>query len=258
MANTESLLDRVMASSKPTDKIRLSVAVVHVPGADPKRNLLVRRLKHQFRDRLSIVRDLTRAGCWPTSLRAAQQIAPGATHHMVVHDHAIVVDTDALTRVIAAAPESWICPYAPRRELVEVEGNWASIQGTWGTANIAPVALWDEFRRWARGWTMSAETDHDDRRIGAWMQATGRAAAIPIPNVVDHTGAKSLLGHSRAISRSSRVLVGRDRQEPTTWGSPVGAKRIATTPWADVIKNVNPNRIEQFTAAYKAQKEVVI
>jgi len=227
--------------------IRLSVAVMHVPGADPERNLLVRRLRNQFA-RVEVVRDLDRSGCWPTSLRAAKAIAPGATHHMVLQDHATVPDVGALHRAIEAAPEDWICPYVPRKELVEVEGNWAHSQGVWGTANVAPVQLWDEYRRWVTEWTMQAKTDHDDRRMSAWLMATGRTARIPVPNLVDHTGVKSLLGHSRAVSRSSRVLVTRDRAEPPVWGSPDG-KNISTVAVKDVVKNVDPDKVDQWQLA---------
>ena len=234
--------------------IKLSVAVVHVPNVDPDRDALVRRLVRQF-PRVQVVRDLDRAGCWPTSLRAVRSIAPGSTHHMVVHDHALIPNADALMKVIEAKPESWISPYCPRKEMRTISGSWARIQGTWGTASIAPVQLWDEYRRWVTAWTMQAQTDHDDRRVVAWMKATGRGAWIPIPNVVTHTGVKSLLGHSRTNGRASQNLTG---ETVADYAVDDGAKSpwLATTPTADIIKNVDPDKVKAWRQAVLSQGEI--
>ena len=89
--------------------VDLSVAVCHVPHVDPKRDSLVRRLRKQYPD-LSVIRDIDREGCWPTSLKATRAISPGATHHMVLHDHAYIPNPDALMAAIEARPDSWIAP----------------------------------------------------------------------------------------------------------------------------------------------------
>lgn len=237
------------------DKINLSVAVVHVPNVDPARDSLVRRLRKQFPE-LTVVRDLDRAGCWPTSLKATREISRGATHHMVVHDHAYIPNVDALMDVVRAKPESWISPYCPRKDIQTIPGSWARIQGTWGTASIAPVQLWDEYRRWVTAWTMQAKTDHDDRRVVAWMKATGRGAWIPIPNVVTHTGVKSLLGHSRGNGRASRKLVKPGHEYKFDSGEK--APWLSTTPTADIVKNVDPDKIPAWHQAVLENGEVVV
>jgi len=240
------------------DSVKLSVAVCHTPGIASERDDLVKRLRRQYPE-LTIVHDYDREGCWPTSLKATRAIYPRATHHMVVHDHAYIPNPDALMRVIEAKPESWISPYCPRKEMRTTKGLWAKIQGTWGTASIAPVQLWDEYRQWVTTWTMQAKTDHDDRRVVAWMKATGRGAWIPIPNVVTHTGVKSLLGHSRARGRGSQQLITADSLgDEYKHDDGANAPWLSTTPTADIIKNVDPDKIKAWHRAVLEHSEITV
>ncbi|MAH46562.1 hypothetical protein CMI37_12095 [Candidatus Pacearchaeota archaeon] len=225
------------------DSVKLSVAVCHTPGIASERDDLVKRLRRQYPE-LTIVHDYDREGSWPSTLKASRAITPGATHHMIMHDHAYIPDgaPEALIRAIEARPDDVLAPYTPRNFVHKVVGAWCRMNGVWGTAVVAPVQLWDEFRSWALNWTMSAPSTSADRRIGVWLIGTGRDAIVPIPSLVTHTGVKSLLGHPRTTPRRAAILFG-DRPEPAWSEWHDNGPLFPTTPLTDLVKCIDPDKI---------------
>lgn len=185
--------------------VGLVAAITHVPGTRQQLLFEVRAglggIPHE------VINDPNREGVWPTSRRAWLRIleiaeATGASHGLLIQDDMVPVRgfRDGALAAIEANPREVICFVCLRPALVrlarEAGSSWAIAEDAASGAVAMPVPTIREFLGWVDA-NIPAAYPHDDRRITAFIVATGRTVWLTMPSLVEHRAAtESLLGHS--------------------------------------------------------------
>jgi hypothetical protein len=187
---------------------RLAIRVMHAAFSADRRRLLL-----QLRQRLgpvrpphtfAVVADRKKSGCWPIAHAAwiAASTAPGATHAFVMQDdnHPCPHFLAAVETILALRPDQPISLATNRPQLDRVDGAWLKALGaTWGGGTILPVAIARDFIRWCDRYFPDPPWDlDDDMRLVAYLSVADIPTYITVPGLIQHLGARSLLGHSLA------------------------------------------------------------
>ncbi len=166
----------------------LSIAIMHAPWSGRKIDQLIEQLPTA-----SIVEAEEGRGVRHTAERAWRARPPGATHHLVVQDDAILCK-NFLKHASAALLAR---PYVPISFFTSVKTEkplrawFTSPAHLSGLAVSLPVQFIDPWLRW---WP--EETLHDDGAMWRWLYEQGIEISLTNPSLVQHAELPSLLNHS--------------------------------------------------------------
>lgn len=198
----------------------VSVAVM----AHPSRTAQVNELLSALDQSADVVWD-RRDNEWDTGRRALLAADPGATHHLIVQDDALVC-RDLVASATRAADVAGGRPVSfytgqvrPHPEIVSsgwraataAGATWLQMPGPWwGVALMLPVNHVNELVKFADK-RLQHVTDYD-RRIARWYSNQSIGCWYSVPSLVDHRSeadSPSLIaGHS--IDRSAHGFIGQD------------------------------------------------
>ncbi|GGO39030.1 hypothetical protein [Streptomyces lasiicapitis] len=201
------------AQGTDTPEIRLSTVVMaHPRRADAARALCARHPELDAR----LITDPDPDGP-PSALRTArlawQSVAPGATHHLVLQDDAILApDFAARVRdLIAARPAAslslfteWGSRTANAVRVAALRGHaWAPVVDDYlpSVALVLPAELALGFEEYATAKT--AQEDTDDVALLGYLAAAGTETVVPVAGLVDHANPASLVGNDVMGPRSA-------------------------------------------------------
>ncbi|WP_306336310.1 hypothetical protein [Streptomyces sp. KL118A] len=211
-------------------EIRLSTVVM----AHPRRAAAARELcaRHPELD-ARLITDPDPEGP-PSALRTArlawQSVAPGATHHLVLQDDAILAPgfAERVRALIADRPDAslslfteWGSRTANAVRVAALRGDtWAPVVDDYlpSVALVLPAPLALGFEEYAAAKT--AEEDTDDVALLGYLDAAGTETVVPVANLVDHANPASLVGNDVMGPRSAACFpdaapaLPRDRQRP--------------------------------------------
>lgn len=155
-----------------------------------------------------------------TGVRALEAYDPGATHHCVIQDDAVVC-RDLLAgveRALRYVPQDVpLCLYVGRvrpfrsevdRVVSRAVGDvsWIRMPGIyWGVGIVIPTAHLPELTTWFRGPEGQRVTNYD-RRVSTWYQRQHVGVWYPWPSLVDHRGDESLVPGHGAGRHAHRFL----------------------------------------------------
>ncbi|MFF2523656.1 hypothetical protein [Streptomyces liangshanensis] len=151
----------------------------------------------------------------PSALRTARlawrSVAPGATHHLVLQDDAILAPdfADRVTALVSARPEAavslfteWGSRTANAVRIAALLGHaWAPVVDDYlpSVALVLPAGLARGFEEYAL--TKAAGEDTDDVALLGYL--AGTETLVPVANPVDHANPASLVGNDVMGPRSS-------------------------------------------------------
>lgn len=179
----------------------VSVAIMHVPRVGRDQNVadLLEALSPAWD--VTVITDPTRAGCWPTAMRAWAARSPAHTHHLVLEDDVALCDhfQELLLGAITARPTAVMSLCTRGRGSVDnavlARCSWLhSTDMVFGQGIVIPTADVDDMLSWAQA-HVQPSYEHGDGRVGMWTRATGRGGYTPVPQLVRHKEGHSLMGH---------------------------------------------------------------
>lgn len=163
----------------------------------------------------------------PSTLRtslAAWAAVPGwATHHLVLQDDAEPRPgtVEALTALVAAHPGEPLSLFCEWGSATATMARWAALGG-YGLAEcvdqyvptvgfLLPAAVARELV--AAVALEGQEEEPDDEALARFLERTGRAALVTVPNLVEHDGDLSLVGNCHRMGVRRSVLL-REKTDP--------------------------------------------
>lgn len=200
-----------------TPSVRISCAVM----SHPRRVETARRLAESLPDlSATVVMDPAPEGA-PSTLRtslAAWAAMPGwATHHLVLQDDAEPRPgmVEALTALVAARPGEPLSLFCEWGSATATMARWAALGG-YGLAEcvdqyvptvgfLLPAAVARELV--AAVTHEGQEEEPDDEALARFLERTGRAALVTVPNLVEHDGDLSLVGNGHRMGVRRSVLL---------------------------------------------------
>ncbi|MGW6527997.1 hypothetical protein [Streptomyces venezuelae] len=227
-----------MNTPADTPEIHLSTVVM----AHPRRAAAARELcaRHPELD-ARLITDPDPEGP-PSALRTArlawQSVAPGATHHLVLQDDAILAPDFAarLRDLIAARPDASLSLFTEWGSRTANAVRVAALRGhdlapvvddylpSVALVLPAPVALgFEEFAA-----AKTAQGDTDDVALLNHLAATGTETVVPVANLVDHANPASLVGNDVMGPRSAACF---PAAAPAVRPGPRELVRLDTVPY---------------------------
>lgn len=178
---------------QPTSDVRLSIAVM----AHPQRTQFVNDLVSKIDHPTTVVWD-RRNDRWDTGARSLMAFDPGATHHLVIQDDAIVCkDLSAgLTNALSLWPHLPLSLYLgrqrPHANLFTSLVRRAQETGTsliamralcWGVALCFPTVLIPEMVEWGN---VNTQWANYDMRLGKYLETRMIPTLYTFPSLVNH------------------------------------------------------------------------
>lgn len=196
--------------------IALSVSVSHHPSRSERLAPLLEALGHSHGGRPRVVVDdrgepPSLVGLRYTFLQSAVPL-PGATHHLVLQDDAVLCRDFVMTlgRALAARPQHAVAPYSNRQachRAREKQLPWAELFGEiWGIAVALPALWWWEFLAFQRDAFLPEARFSSDGQLRVWLAFRGRSTWATVPSLLDHAAGPSLIGHNAKPSRAAWAL----------------------------------------------------
>lgn len=156
---------------------------------------------------------------WFNWQRASRMVAPGATHHLILQDDAILSKNfiPAVQQVIAARPNAPISFFSMRKEIADAvrKGKrWVTMSFPLGAvAQVFPVALLPKIRAYGRA-AYPPHMRHSDTVIASYLENAGIRLWHTAPSLVDHGLGKSAAGHPSLMfgrERRASAFIGREK-----------------------------------------------
>ncbi|WP_344075010.1 hypothetical protein, partial [Nocardiopsis metallicus] len=158
-----------------------------------------------------------------TSLAAWAAVPAWATHHLVLQDDAEPRPglVEALTALVGAHPAEPVSLFCEWGSATATMARWAALGG-YGLAEcvdqyvptvgiLLPAATASELV--AAVSPEGREEEPDDEALARFLERTGRAALVTVPNLVEHDGDLSLVGNGHRMGVRRSVLL-RSRTDP--------------------------------------------
>jgi hypothetical protein len=194
--------------------VKLSIVVTHHPSRAARVARLLEGLGERWHIHL-VVDDRDEppglAGLEYTFLRAAAEVAPGATHHLILQDD-IVPCRDVIyalgTKIIPAVPNAPIGLYHNCRGTVP--GVPWILGDCWGQTKLMPTHLWERFLQFnAQAFVPGLGRFSSDARVGLFYRTLDLDVWCTVPSLFEHgtVSGESLLGHNGKVTKS-RDFVG--------------------------------------------------
>jgi hypothetical protein len=158
---------------------------------------------------------------WRNARTAWEMAAPGATHHVLIQDDALVCADflAGLEKALAfVPPDAIVSPYLGMGSNVparwETVANRATAAGArwirsdtvmWGVCLVMPTALIPDMITWAD----RKAGIPDDMRVGGYAKRHGLEVWYPWPSLVDHRADMASLTKHRARERVARRFLSR-------------------------------------------------
>lgn len=208
--------------------VRISCAVM----THPRRAEAARRLAESLPGLAAAVVVDPRPEGPPSTLRtslAAWAAVPGwATHHLVLQDDADPRPglVEALTALVGAHPAEPLSLFCEWGSATATMARWAALGG-YGLAEcvdqyvptvgiVLPAATARELVAAVGPGGQQEEPDDeepDDEALARFLERTGRAALVTVPNLVEHDGELSLVGNGHRMGVRRSVLL-RQKTDP--------------------------------------------
>lgn len=216
--------------------ISLSVAISHVDRDSHRRVWVARARRRLSPIEATVVLDTERS-LWHTCRRAyAEAAASTASHHLVLADDMMpcLQFPELLLAALTERPDEIVTLFSMRRCIGDaLARNLAWVETSdcsFGGAVVMPTPVVREFLDWELE-HVAAEEHHDDTRIAAFAEATGRSIFLTAPSLVEHMApARSLVGQSN----SRRVAFAYSDGSPIDWAT--GALRATPCGRASAIR----------------------
>jgi hypothetical protein len=210
---------------------KVSVAIM----AHPKRALWVPELEYQLENQARVVWD-QKNDRWDTGRRAMLAYEPGATHHMVVQDDAILSRdflagvTRAVSSIAQDVPVGLyfgaITPHPMEtRRMFErarqLDARWVAHPGPWwGVAVVVPTKWIDEMIEWG---DQHPQVENYDRRMARFFQSKSIPCFYTMPSLVQHRTENnpSLVPGRTGKKRVAYEFIGDRSPLDLDWSGPV-------------------------------------
>lgn len=170
---------------------------------------------------------------WDTGRRAMLAHDPGASHHLVVQDDAVVprdlvlgvesalahIPEDALVVLYAGKTQKFWTGIARAGVQVSKGPCWLVMnQVHWGVGVVVPTERINEMVAWCD----RADVPNYDKRISRWCEATKTAVWYPYPSLLEHRQSPSLVpGRGMRGRRAHRWIGEQTSVADLTWDRPV-------------------------------------
>lgn len=193
----------------------LSLAIMAVP----ERRALVLATYNKLKaegvgDRVQLVFDRDREGCWPTARRAWSAYHSEATHHVVIQDDVLICREffSTMEYILLLLPLGAVfspyCTYKACDGVLAQDKHWGILRyGIWGVGSCWPIDLVRDMLEWTEN-HCRVTLDWDDYRLIGYLHAVNRPEVwVSVPSLIQHGGSSSILPGHGGI-REARHFIG--------------------------------------------------
>jgi hypothetical protein len=201
--------------------IELSVAVMAHPRRAAEVERLVRELEREELEPVVVWDRINDR--WDTGRRSLLEIRPGATHHLVIQDDALVCRDlgDGLRAALSAVPANPVALYTgaarPRQDYVRARVAWAQDRGEawiamegplWGVGIVLPVELVEPAVAWG---DRHPDILNYDIRLSRHFASIRTPCFYTVPSLLEHRDGESLVEGRTGKGRRAFEWIGRRR-----------------------------------------------